>query len=129
MGQEEVSERADDDGDHIRKEDTDVERMNEQTHEEEISDQGDQAVGQVKADQSTRNGGGVTAIAPGMVPVPHKVMNECELKRGSGGEQIVVMPGAVEQMQRRQLHRHTEQADKMKAEPATEGAHARGSSL
>jgi hypothetical protein len=99
--------------------------VDEEAHEDEVSGEREQAVGEVEAEELGEARG--DAVGPGVAGVPGEVVEEGELDGGGGGEEVMVREGAVEEGEREELHGDAEQTDEIEAEVAVGELHARGS--
>ena len=102
--------------------------MDQQSHQGEVAEHGDEAVGEVEAHELVECGGGVAAVAPCVVEVPGEVVQERELDGRGRGVEVVAGEPAVEEGERGELDGHAHRAYEVELCPAEEGVHASGSS-
>ena len=65
--------------DAIRDKQRQMDLMDQQTHQDEVSQHGNQAVREMEPHELTESRGVVTAVAPLVVQMPHEVVQEREL--------------------------------------------------
>src|SRR6185312_6313934 len=78
VAEREVGDRAAEDGNPVGDKHRPLCGLDEETHEGEVSEQRDQAVGEMEAEQLRGKGGVVAAVAPGVVNVPDEVVQHGE---------------------------------------------------
>jgi len=127
VSQTEVEDGAAEDGDDVGDEQGKVRGADQQSHEGEIAEHGDQAVGEMKAEELGEQFGAVAAVAPGVVEVSDKVVQEGKLEGRGGGKQIMARGAAVEESERGELDSHADGSDEIELDPANERAHGNGS--
>ena len=115
--EEEVGHAAAEDGEHVGGKNGKTGGVDEEGHEHEVSQERDEAVGEVKA-QELWDGWRSGAVGPGVAEVPTEVVQDGELDRSAGGEQKVSGKEAVEHGERRELDGDAECADEVVANEA-----------
>ena len=101
--------------------------MNHEPHQRQVSEHGDETVGEMKPQELPESRRAVTTVPPRVVQMPHEVVQEGELDGGGRGEEIVARHPTIEERERGQLHNHSHGADQIELSPAEEGVHASGS--
>jgi hypothetical protein len=127
MAEAEVEDGAAEDGDEVGDEQGKVRGADQQSHEGEIAEHGDQTVGEMKAQELGEQGGAAAAVAPGVVEVSDKVVQQGEFEGRGGGKQIMAHEAAVEESKRGELDGHADGSDEIELDPANESAHGNGS--
>ena len=124
MREEEVGETAAGDGECVGDEDGHVGGVDEESHEEEVAEEREEAVGEMEAEECAGCCGARDfCLWPGVVEVPGEVVEERELDGESGGEEVVVRDGVVEDGEGGELRDDAEKADEVEAEESGEWAH------
>jgi hypothetical protein len=122
--EEKVGDAATADGERVRNQDGRVERVDEEAHEGEVSEERDEAAGEMEAEESGKRR---WCLRPREVEMPEEVVEECELDREGGGEEVVVRERAIEEGKRGELDGDAEETDEVEAEEAGEWVHRFGS--
>ena len=120
MGEKKVGDAATGYGERVRDENGRVESMDEEAHEDEISEERDEAVGEMEAEEG---GERRRCPRPGVAEVPKEVVEECEFDRDGGSEEVAVRERAVEEGESGELDGDAEDADEVEAEEAREWVH------
>jgi hypothetical protein len=69
----------------------------------------------------------VTAVAPSVVQMPNKVMQQRQLDGRGGGVQITSCQPMIEECKRGELHSHADRPHQIEFAPADECIHGSGS--
>jgi hypothetical protein len=101
--------------------------MDQDSHQQQISQHGDQTIGKMKPNELREQCGTVAAVAPSVVQVPYKIVYERKLNGRSRGIEIVARRNPIEESERGKLHHHPHGPYQIEFAPADEGVHGSGS--
>jgi hypothetical protein len=114
---EKVGEATGGDGECVGEKDRHAERVDEESHEEEIAEERDEAVGEMEAQELCERfaRAALRFCWPGVVEMPEEVVEERELDGEGGGEEVVCGECVVENGECGELRDDAEEADEVEA--------------
>jgi hypothetical protein len=101
--------------------------MDQDSHQHKVPQHGDQTIGKMKPNELSEQRGTVAAVAPCVMQMPYKVVNQSKLDGRSRGIEIVASRNPVEESERCKLNNHPHSSNQIEFAPAYERIHGSGS--